>query len=101
MNEESQDFYNFDLNCPELDKLLEEFDQKTFKEIEKNGKIKIFNVCLVKQLYHVKGKLFVICEENKLIIYFYGNQDGIQNDEIYCCNKKIEKDDKKDNKEIL
>ena len=101
MNEESQDFYNFDLNCPELDKLLEDYDQKTFKEIEKNGKIKIFNVCLVKQLYHVKGKLFVICEENKLIIYFYGNQDGIQNDEIFCCNKKIEKDDKKNNKEIL
>ena len=101
MNEESQDYYNFDLNCPELDKLLEDYDQRTFKEIEKNGKIKIFNVCLVKQIYHVKGKLFVICEDKKLIIYFYGFQDGIQNDEVYCCNKKREKDDKKDNKEFL
>ena len=101
LNEESQDYYNFDLNCPEFDELLEEYDQKTFKEIEKNGKIKIFNVCLVKQLYHVKGKLFVICEENKLIIYFYGFQDGIQNNEIHCCNKKREKDDKVDNKENL
>ena len=105
MNEESQDYYNFDLNCPELDKLIEEYDQKALKEIEKNGKIKIFNVCLVKQLYHVKGKLFVICQENKLIIYFYSFQDEIQNDEKYCCNKKREKDDikdnKKDNKKIL
>ena len=92
ISKEEKDDYNFDFDSPELDKLVEEYDNKIFEEIEKIGKINTYYVCLIKQLYHVKGKLFIICEGDKLIMYFYSFPDDIQNekDNMNCCNKKMD-----------
>ena len=88
-NNEDPDDYCFDLDCPELDKYIEEDNKKILEKIEKNGKINICNVCLVKQTHHVKGNLFIVLKEDKIIIYFYSHSYRTQNneDEILCCNK--------------
>ena len=92
--EEDNDDYNFDLDCPELDDLIEEYDKSIFEIIEKNGKINVCQVCLVKQTHHVKGNLFVFYENDKILIYFYSYSYNLQNneDEILCCNKGNEEE---------
>ena len=86
--EEDTDDYNFDLDCPELDKYIEEYNKEIFQKIEKNGKINTCEACLVKQTYHVKGNLFIFYDNNKIIIYFYSYSSKLQNneEEILCCN---------------
>ena len=92
LTKELIDDYNFDLESPELDKLIEEYNNNIFKDIEKNGKINTYYVCLIKQLYHIKGKLFIVCEGKKLNIYFISYPDETQNEKnkIHCCNKTTE-----------
>ena len=86
---EEKDDYNFELDCPELDEYTQEYDKEIFAKIEKNGKINVCEVCLVKQAYHVKGNLFIFYDDNKIRIYFYSYPFNLQNNEgeILCCNK--------------
>ena len=92
--EEDKDDYNFDLDCPELDIFVEEYNKEIFEKIEKNGKINTCEVCLVKQTHHIKGNLFIFYNDNKIIIYFYSYSFKIQNNEdgILCCNKGEEEE---------
>ena len=87
---EIDDDYNFDYDSPELDKYIYEYNQQIFQEIEKNGKINTYYACLLKQLYHVRGILFIVCEGKKIILYFYSYPDNIQKekDRKNCCNKR-------------
>ena len=89
LSEEDTDDYNFDIDCPELDKYIEEYNKEIFEKIEKNGKINTCEVCLVKQTYHVKGNMFIFSDGDKIIIYFYSYSSKLQNneEEILCCNK--------------
>jgi hypothetical protein len=101
-NEEDKDDYNFDLDCPEFNEFIEKYDNEIFKIIEKNGKINICEVCLVKQTHHVKGNLFVFYNDDKIIIYFYSYSFRLQNneEEILCCNKGIEEENNSTNNKI-
>ena len=84
-----EDDYNFDLDCEQLDNLIKEYNKKIFKEIKSESKIEKYKACLVKQNYHIKGNLFIVNTDNKLIIYFFGYpynfSDIIQ--ETSTCNK--------------
>ncbi len=89
--EDTEDDYNFDLDCEQLDNLIEEYNEKIFKEIQSESEIEKYKVCLVKQNYHIKGNLFIVKTNRKLIIYFYGypyNFSDIIPDSS-TCNKKI------------
>ena len=87
--EETTDDYNFDLDCPKLDKIIDEYDKKIYEEIKKEGNIKIFKICLIKQKYHVKGTLFAFNKKDKLIIYFYSHSHDLKNNNeiLSTCNK--------------
>ena len=85
IEKETEDDYNFNLDCSDLDKLIEEYNNKIFKNIEKNGEIIIYKICLIKQEYHVKGKLFIINSKNKLILFFYNYLSDLENKST--CNK--------------
>ena len=97
--EEEIDDYNFDLDCPELDTFVEEYNKEIFEKIEKNGKINTCEVCLVKQTHHIKGNLFIFYNDNKIIIYFYSYSYKIQNNEdgLLCCNKGEEEEETPEN----
>ena len=88
------DIYNFDLDCPILDKIIDEYDKKIYEKIEKEENIKIFKICLVKQKYHVKGTLFVFNSKDKLIIYFYSHSYDLKNknEKLSVCNKSQQND---------
>ena len=97
-NGENKDVYNFDLECPELDLLIDEYDEEISKKINEFGLINKFeNTCLVKQLYHIKGDLYIIngnnftSYNNKIIIYFISYPFSLQNDieKKPTCNKSI------------
>ena len=103
IREESKDDYNFNLDCPELDKLVKEYNYHIFSEIEKNGTINIYYCCHVKQLYHIKGKLFIFHneKEKKFLMYFYSFPYNIQieKDKKNCCNKEKKDDEQSNNKD--
>ena len=113
---ESEDDYNFEIECPDLDELIEQYDKKNIRKIEKTGVINFFeNICLVKRGYHVKGNIFVAKDQNqqKIIIYFYSlhysdqfkhscNKDIKQNGEDKLCYGSIFKCPKKEgNRKIV
>ena len=103
IDEEENDDYNFEIDSPELDEFIQEYNKIIFEKIENNKKssINIFEVCLVKQIYHIKGNLFIFNENNKMIIYFYSYPNNLENNEkvIQCCNKEIkEKEEEENNK---
>jgi hypothetical protein len=100
---EEKDDYNFDLDCPELDDYIQDFNEEIYNKIVEKGKINICDVCLVKQNYHVKGKLFIFSQENKIRIYFYSYPIKFQNNEsaFPCCNRENEEDSKKKKKNNL
>ena len=78
---ENSDDYNFDLDCPELDKLIQDRNNKKIEEIKKNEDIILKNACLIKQQYHVKGDFFLSKNsENSFSIYFYSFPFEKQND---------------------
>ena len=95
--EDNEDDYNFDLDCKQLDNLIEEYNEKIFKEIQSESEIEKYKACLVKQNYHIKGNLFVVKTENKLIIYFYGHPYNFSDNtqDSSTCNKN---DNLKNNK---
>ena len=92
---ETEDDYNFDLDCSNLDKLIEEYNHKIFKKIEENKDINIYKICLIKQAYHIKGKLFIINSKNNLILVFYNYLCDLENKST--CNKIKNIDNKKTN----
>ena len=89
--DELEDDYNFEIDCPELDTLILENDNKLLKEIKKIGTINMFkNTCLVKQAYHIKGNLFLVKDINNMVtIYFYSYPYNFQNnaEKKPTCNK--------------
>ena len=87
--EKNDDNYNFDLDCPELDKIINEYNLDIYKQIENKKEIKKYNVCLIKQLYHVKGNLFVIKNRKSFIIYFFSHPYDFKNkkEDSLLCNK--------------
>ena len=89
------DDYNFDFFCPELDKIIDDYLLDIYKDIETDIGIKKYNVCLIKQLYHVKGNLFVIEANKNLIIYFYSHPYDFnkKTENLLLCNK-IQDNDK-------
>ena len=94
--EEIKDDYNYEIECPELDELIQEYDEDILKNIEEKGKINIFeNICLVKQAYHIKGNIFVVNDiiNRKITIYFYSHPYYFQNniEKKAACNKKTNK----------
>ena len=97
---DNPDFYNFDLDCPELDTIIKNCNEDKINKIKKlNGKedIKIKNVCFIKQQYHVKGDFFLSQNsENTFSIYFYSYKFDQQNNykEKPNCNKKKSKESK-------
>ena len=93
--QEIEDDYNFNLEIPEIDILVKKYNKEVIDEIEKSEK-NIYNVCLIKQEYHVKGKIYFLKSENNPQIYFFCNQFDIENE--LCCNKsKAQKGLKEDN----
>ena len=91
-NEDVENDYNFDLDCPELNKIIDEYNKTIFQQIKNNDEIKKYHICLIKQLYHVKGNLYAIKQNKELIIYFYGYPYDFENNVEYllCCNRKEE-----------
>ena len=87
--EETEDDYNFDLDCPKLYKLIEEYNEKIFKDIENESEIEKYKACLVKQNYHIKGNLFIVKKDSQLIINFYAYPYNFLdiNTDSSTCNK--------------
>ena len=85
---EDKDDYNFDLDCPELDKIIDEYNKTIIEEINKNDEIKKYNICLIKQMYHVKGHLYIINTKDESIIYYYSYPYDIKNNtkKLSSCN---------------
>ena len=98
-SEEIKDDYNYEIDCPELDKLIQKHDENFINKIKVIHNINLFdNVCLVKQAYHIKGKIFVVKDSfnKKISIYFYSHSHYFQNnlENAPSCNKKISKEKK-------
>ena len=94
---ENTDDYNFDLDCPELDKFIQDCYNETIKEFKAKEDIKLENACFIKQQYHVKGDFFLSKNsENSFSIYFYSYPFEKQNNyKIQSnCNKKNIKESK-------
>ena len=87
--EESKDDYNFDFDSPELDKFVDEYNEKLFKEIRNNKKIQIYKACRIKQQYHIKGNLFLVNINGRLLLYFHGYPYDFENntENTLSCNK--------------
>ena len=86
-----EDDYNFNLECPEFDQMVKKYNIEIFKSIKKNTQsfIEIFNVCQIKQLYHVNGTLFVLRRKHKIKIIFFSYSYDFDNEKenIFQCNK--------------
>ena len=104
--EENKDDYNFELDCPELDNFIQEYNKKIINTIKDEGKINLYpNTCLIKQSYHVKGDLFVLNDfqfNKKIKIYFYSYSFDYQNnpEKMKCCNKDKKSQKNSNNKDI-
>ena len=89
--EKIENDYNFNLECPEFDKLVKKYNIDIYKQIKKTTQsyIEIFNVCLVKQIYHVKGTFFLLHRKHafKLVFFSYSYDFNNDNDYIFKCNK--------------
>ena len=102
--ENKEDDYNFNLDSPELDIFVKEYNKKIFELISyagDSGDIKLYNACRIKQEYHIQGVLFIYYKEKEtkkenkeienIIIYFYSSLSN-ENEKVSKCNKKDEKD---------
>ena len=87
--EESKDDYNFDFYSPELDKFVDEYNEELYKEIKNNKKIQIYKACRIKQQYHIKGNLFLVNSNGKILLYFHGYPYDFENktENKLSCNK--------------
>ena len=89
LTDENLDDYNFNLDCPELDDFSIKYEQEIIEKIEKDYQMimQSYNVCLVKRTHHIKGKLYCILNESRLItkFLFYSFPYDIAKD-TPCCN---------------
>ena len=89
--EKLEDDYNFNLDCPEFDEIVKKYNTEIFIRMKKKSQnsIEIFNVCLVKQLSHIKGTLFLIFKKNKFKLVFFSYSYDFENKKEYSfkCNK--------------
>ena len=94
--EERKDDYNFDLDCPNLDQIIEKYNNKIFEEIEKEENNDVYKICQIKQKYHIKGKLFVINTKDKFILNFCSHFYDLnnKNDNLITCNNPKLKNNK-------
>ena len=80
--------YNFDIKSAELNKLNNKINEELITKIKKDFRqnIQIYNVCLIKQTHHIKGRLFTVMV-NGIIdrIYFYSYTKK-ENKELPSCN---------------
>ena len=85
--QENNEYYNFTIDCPELDKFSINYEQEIIKEIEeKHSSIIIYNVCMVKRTHHIKGKLFALHKDGLITkLFFYSFPCDIAKN-IPCCN---------------
>ena len=96
LEKEDPDDYDFDLVSHELDDYIIEFNKKILEKIKTIETIQCLeNICLVKQEYHVKGRLLIVKNEGNeknIIIYFISYPYDFQNNIKFCptCNKKEE-----------
>ena len=103
-NEEKieEDDYNFNLDCPIFDDLVKEYHIKLFNQININDYIYLqaFNICLVKQSYHVKGTLFLFILEDRFKIIFFSNPYDFKSGDENAkkCNKKNDNTNKNKDK---
>ena len=89
-SDETEDDYNFEITCKELDELIEKYDNEIIGKIDNIADLKLFsNICLVKQAYHVKGTLFIIKHQasKTFMIYFYSLPYNFQEKTESCNNK--------------
>ena len=98
--EKIEDDFNFDLDCPEFDKIIKKNNTIVYKNIKKNDSksLDIFSVCQVKQLTHIKGILFLYQLKTKFRLIFFSYLYDFKNEEeIYSKCNKINKDKDKIN----
>ena len=90
------------MECPELDKFVKEYNEKEFDLFMLAGvKFEKFNVCRIKQEYHIPGNLFIYYKEEEngkdykeiknIIIYFYSSF-SCDKGNVSKCNKNNDKD---------
>ena len=100
--ENIEDDYNFNFESPELDKYVKEFNEKEMNLfIFSDVKCEKFNVCRIKQEYHIPGDLFIYYKEEEIkknineikniIIYFYSSF-SCDKGNVSKCNKNNDKD---------
>ena len=94
--DENKDDYNFDLDISESEKILFYYNNEIFNEIKNNKEIKNYNICLIKQEYHIKGNLFVFNEKKNLSILFYSVPEifAENNNTIPNCNNSKQENNK-------
>ena len=85
---ESEDDYDFDLDCPKLDEIVQNYQNNIYKGNKNSINIEVFNACLVKPKYHLKGKILIFNTNSKYLIYFYSNNYNFENnnENISTCN---------------
>ena len=86
LEEENQDNYYFNLDCPKLDEFNTNYEEELLKNIKNNSKINSFDVCMVKRTHHIKGKLLVCNDNNSLMkkIIFYSYPKDIAKNILGC-----------------
>ena len=98
IDENTEDDYNFDFYSPKLDNSIKEYNEKQFQLISfSENKFKKYNVCRIKQGYHIPGELYIYYKEEKndkdeieiknIIIYFFSSF-SCDNENISKCNKE-------------
>ena len=93
--EDLEDDYNFDLDCPKLEEIIYKYNKNIIEKISQNKNnenIKKWNICLIKQEYHIPGLLFVIKNNNKLILYFYSRSYNLKESPKKTCNNSDKND---------
>ena len=88
INEESKDNYNFYLESQSLEDLIEKYNSKNLNLIKEQYKnnILIYDVCLVKRMHHIKGKLFFIKKNSKIKKIFFLSHPRSRVDTVPSCN---------------
>jgi len=92
---EIKDDYYFDFHCSNFDGIVNTYHKSIFKEVnwKEFPKSCSFDICLVKQGYHVNGTLFLIILERGIKIVFFSNSynfiDGTPNKNQ--CIKNLDK----------
>ena len=85
--EENEDNYNFNVESKQFDDIMERIWKFNFESIEKESNknsIIIFDVCLIKQSHHIKGKIFVEKKEKIKSFYFVSYDYNVMNKAPNC-----------------